>query len=64
VHLWHRNNNDDNNNVIVIVVVVIIIIIIIILNLVSLFSPECPETYYVEQAGLKIIEIGLPLPVS
>ena len=28
----------------------------------TLWSPECPRVHYVEQAGLEITDIGLPLP--
>lgn len=31
---------------------------------VSLCSPSCPETHYVDHGGLKLTEISPPLPLS
>ena len=44
--------------------IIIIITIIIIFNQVSLYSSGCPETHFVEQAGLELTEIILFLPFT
>jgi hypothetical protein len=36
--------------------------IYLLLDIVSLFVPGWPETYYVDQAGIELPEICLPLP--
>ena len=46
----------------IIVITVVVIIIIILRKSFSVYSPSCPGTCFVDQAGLKLIEIRLPLP--
>jgi hypothetical protein len=39
-----------------------VVFVFVFQNRVSLCSPGCPKTHSVDQAGLKITEIHLPLP--
>jgi hypothetical protein len=48
--------------VVVIVVVVVVGSFVFVFDRVSLCSLGCPETHFVDPAGLKLTEICLPLP--
>ena len=40
------------------------ILVFVFQDRVSLYSPGCPRTHFVDQAGLALTEISLPLPLE
>ena len=43
------------------IIIIVVVVVVVVVHMVSLCSPGCSETHYVDQTGLELTEDPLPL---